>query len=175
MHAAVLSLLRSQAWAELSLPAVARAAGIHPATLYRRWGTLPDLLDDVVSERLATGSPLPDTGTLRGDLETWAEHMAADLTSSDGRVLVRAAVLAAGSPDRNGPIRPYPTGRARAIEQLLERARRRGEAAPDLLAVFELLILPVYGYALFDLPLPPGRPQLFVDRLLTMSEEVHSE
>ena len=94
VHRAVLDLLRDHDWHELSIPLVAERSGVHQATIYRRWGTLPVLIDDAVAEELARSAPVPNTGALRGDLEQYAVQAAESLTGPQGSVFVRAAVLA---------------------------------------------------------------------------------
>ena len=50
VHRAVVELVR-EGMADLTLPAVADRAGVSPSTLYRRWGSVPALLDDVAAGR----------------------------------------------------------------------------------------------------------------------------
>jgi AcrR family transcriptional regulator len=163
VHAATVRRLAGADWATTTLAAVARDAGVQPSSLYRRWGSLERLLGDVVETLLAEGSPLPDTGSLAEDLHRWATAMAADLAGPHGQVLVRVAVLRAGGgggaevPDRVGQ-----------IEALLDAARARGEATPSVPEVFELLVAPLYGYAIFA---PQGLPRapVLARRLLDLT------
>ncbi|HXT92366.1 MAG TPA: helix-turn-helix domain-containing protein, partial [Trebonia sp.] len=67
-HRAVLELLVERPWSEVTLPQVAERAGIHHATVYRRWGTLQSLVVDAVITRFYTDPPIRDTGSLRSDL-----------------------------------------------------------------------------------------------------------
>lgn len=53
----------------MTLPEVARRAGVHPGTLDLRWKTKAGLLAEAMLELTARLGPPPDTGTLRGDLE----------------------------------------------------------------------------------------------------------
>src|ERR1700741_373879 len=55
-------------------PAVAARAGVTPSTIYRRWGTLSQLLSDVALEKLRPETAPVDTGSLKGDLTLWLEH-----------------------------------------------------------------------------------------------------
>ena len=141
MHAATARRLAGDEWASTTLAAVARDAGVQPSSLYRRWGTFENLLGDLVESLLAEGSPLPDTGSLDEDLRRWAVGIADDLAGPYGQVLVRCAVLRAGA-DGGAEV----PERVDQIEALLGAARDRGEPAPSVLEVFELLIAPLYGY-----------------------------
>ncbi|WP_163573835.1 TetR/AcrR family transcriptional regulator [Fodinicola feengrottensis] len=162
VHAAVLELLAGQSWAEMTFPLVAEKSGVHPATLYRRWGSVSGLLEDVISARLERLSALPDTGSLRTDLAAWGAGLAADLAGVPGRVFLRAALLAQ-EPGSNGG---YMTGRTNDIQTMLDRATARGEHSPSLQEVFEILIAPIYAYALFNWDdVAPNRVVALVDRL----------
>src|SRR6201981_1442277 len=56
---------------ELTVPAVAARAGVTPSTIYRRWGTLSQLLSDVALEKLRPETAPGDTGSPQGDLTLW--------------------------------------------------------------------------------------------------------
>ncbi len=83
--------------AELTVAAVAARSGVHATSVYRRWGTLEALLLDVAVDRLSAASPMPDTGTLRGDLLDYACHAAHDLAQPDGLAFLRAVVSTSGA------------------------------------------------------------------------------
>ena len=165
VHDAVLSLLRQPDWSRVSLASVAGRAGVNTATLYRRWGSLPALVGEVLSARLAVSSPLPDTGTLAGDVHAYAEKIAADLADPDGTLLLRAAVLiGTGAPDlgRDDAVE----ARTAEVDAMLARARDRGEPCGDAQEFFECVTGPLYGYALFA---PAGlevRAPVLADRFL---------
>ena len=54
------------------MPVIAARAGVHPTTVYRRWPSLADLLGEVATSRFSGDIVVPDTGSLRGDLDRWA-------------------------------------------------------------------------------------------------------
>ena len=62
----------------VTIPAVARAAGVNPTTVYRRWGTVSALLADIARQRQETEAPRP-TGNLRADLENQAAWTLVDV------------------------------------------------------------------------------------------------
>jgi AcrR family transcriptional regulator len=169
VHRAVLDLLADHDWDQLSLPLVAQRAGVHPATLYRRWGTVPALLDDVVTEQLSRASAVPDTGTLRGDLERYAVQAARDVAGPLGIVFLRAATLAT----RSGQARSSPRYMARRgvqLQGMLDRAAARGEAPPTLVELLEVVLAPLYFHALFfNRPADDDHARRLVDRLLTLA------
>ena len=65
---ATADLLAEVGYEELTVEAVARRAGVHKTTVYRRWPTKPDLVADAARERSVQLVEVPDTGSLRGDL-----------------------------------------------------------------------------------------------------------
>src|ERR1700712_4957355 len=83
VHRAVEELLAEGPADALTMPVIAARAGVHPTTVYRRWGSLGDLLGEVATSRFSGDIVVPDTGTLRGDLERWASAVAVDLTDPD--------------------------------------------------------------------------------------------
>src|SRR5215213_7603578 len=93
VHEAALELLEKHHWEELSIPQVAEASGVHQATIYRRWGTMSGLLNDVVDEWSSTAALLPDTGSLREDLRLYAAAVAKSLEEGNVPLILRAVVM----------------------------------------------------------------------------------
>jgi AcrR family transcriptional regulator len=175
VHRAVLDLLADHDWDQLSLPLVAQRAGVHPATLYRRWGTVPALLDDVVTEQLSRASAVPDTGSLRGDLERYAVQAARDVAGPLGIVFLRAATLATRS-DQARPPPPYMARRGVQLQDMLDRAAARGETPPTLVELLEVVLAPLYFHALFfNRPADADHARTLVDRLLTLANDPRAE
>lgn len=175
VHRAALDLLGDHDWDQLSLPVVAQRAGVHPATLYRRWGSVPALLDDVVTEQLSRASAIPDTGSLRGDLEQYAVHAAGDVAGPLGIVFLRAAMLATRSDQARLPHR-YMAGRGAQLQAMLDRAATRGETPPTLVELLEVVLAPLYFHALFfNRPADADHAHALVDRLLTLTNDRQAE
>jgi AcrR family transcriptional regulator len=66
--AATLDLLASRGLAAMSIEEIAARAGVGKATIYRRWPSKGLLALDAFVASFQEQQPLPDTGTLRGDL-----------------------------------------------------------------------------------------------------------
>jgi AcrR family transcriptional regulator len=66
--AATADLLASRGLAAMSIEEIAARAGVGKATIYRRWPSKGLLALDAFVTLFAEQQPLPDTGTLRGDL-----------------------------------------------------------------------------------------------------------
>jgi AcrR family transcriptional regulator len=165
VHAAALELLEKHQWEELSIPLVAAASGVHQATIYRRWGTMSSLLNDVVTEWSATSAALPDTGSLRGDLQHYATAVAASLEEGNVPLILRAVVLEI-QPGERREASPAFVERERQLQTMLDRARERGEPVPTLTELLEVLVAPLYFHALFTTPMPKAESSRLVDRLL---------
>jgi len=170
VHDAVITLLQEKSVEELSIPAVAERSGVHQATIYRRWRSMPALLDDVVAEHLARSAPLPDTGSLRGDLDAYAEGVARGL-AGPFRVLVLRAAVVDIRPGDTSPLSGTLTERSQQLQTMLDRARARGETPPTVNELVELVLAPLYFYALFSRPAGSAQARRLVDRLLAVSGE----
>src|SRR5262249_23422510 len=66
--AATLAELADKGYAALTIDSVARRAGIHKTTIYRRWKDRESLVADVLGEHIAMDFPIPDTGSVETDL-----------------------------------------------------------------------------------------------------------
>jgi AcrR family transcriptional regulator len=84
--AAALEVLAERGYDQLELPEVARRAGVHATSVYRRWGSKARLVGEALLKRGRPLSPTPDTGSLRTDLE--------QLLVEGGALLRTPAVLA---------------------------------------------------------------------------------
>jgi AcrR family transcriptional regulator len=152
-----------------SMGEIAAHAGVNPTSLYRRWGDVKYLAAEVAFERVNRDFPIPDTGTLRGDMLGWASAAARHMSERKTSMLLR--VVAAGTqsfPERALPIEQ----RSKDLEVMLERARARGEAAPDLLEVLEIVMAPIYLRLLFMGPIrdPSFYAARLVDRALALAQ-----
>lgn len=165
VHAATLTLLETHPWEDLNVPLVAERSGVHQATIYRRWGTMSALLNDVVNEWSATTASLPDTGDLREDLDIYAAAVATSLEEGNVPLLLRAVVMEI-RPGEQRDVSPAFRERERQLQTMLDRAQARGERTPTLAELLELVVAPLYFYALFSEPLPASEATLLVDRLL---------
>ena len=147
------------------MPLVAERSGVHQATIYRRWGTMSELLNDLVIERLVTAGPVPDTGTLHEDLLGYATMVAASLEEELVPLILRATVLEI-RPGEARQSSPAFLERERQLQVMLDRAEARGEQVPTLAELLEVVVAPLYFYALFTTPVPAKETGRFVDRLL---------
>lgn len=170
VHRAVIDLLKEFPADDVTIALIAERSGVHQATIYRRWGTVPVLLQDVVEPGPARSSPLPDTGSLRGDIEEYAVGVAGSLSGPLGVLMLRAAVSAIPPDQERGPSMVLTERRAQ-LEQMLDRARIRGEFPPTVDELLELVVAPLYFRALFGPPPSTEDARHLVDRLTALSRQ----
>ncbi|AKS05460.1 TetR/AcrR family transcriptional regulator [Pseudomonas trivialis] len=89
VHSAVRELLEAHERSSVTVPMIAARAGVTPSTIYRRWGDLSVLLADVALARMRPDSEPANTGSLRGDLQAWAEQYLDEMSSEPGRNMMR--------------------------------------------------------------------------------------
>ncbi|MEV0078273.1 TetR/AcrR family transcriptional regulator [Nocardia neocaledoniensis] len=168
VHEAATALIRERGYGNFTVGEVAARAGVADSSIYRRWGSLEALLADVTLTRLNTQSPMPDTGSLDGDLRAYAATVAREITGPDGLAVVRLAVaLSSNGLDGQQPFADLGAERMRQLQTMLDRASERGERAPDATGVLDHLLAPMYIRVLFGMvPLTPDYLDGLVDRLL---------
>ncbi|MEU5656853.1 TetR/AcrR family transcriptional regulator [Streptomyces sp. NPDC047737] len=167
VHRAVTDLIGERGYGNFTIGEVAARAGVADSSIYRRWGNLETLLTDVALTRLNSQSPMPDTGSLAGDLRTYAANVAREITGPDGPAVLHLAV-ALSSNGQQG-LRAGDDLRAermRQLQSMLDRAGERGEHAPDAFDVLDHVLAPMYIRVLFGMELTPEYVEGLVDRLL---------
>src|ERR1039458_6440692 len=73
----------------LRIEDVAARANVHKTTVYRRWPTKADLVHETLHATFKESMPIPNTGSLRGDLLVVADQMLGFSVSANGQALVR--------------------------------------------------------------------------------------
>jgi hypothetical protein len=100
--------------------------------------------------------PVPDTGSLRGDLKEFCEGVRAKLTSNHGKAMLKSLVAAVDqSPEIIETVQRFWRERRDVGGQLVERWIGRGVLRPETDAdlLVELILAPIYLRVLF-----PGGP-----------------
>jgi len=72
-------------YAALRVEEVAERAGVNKTTIYRRWPGKAELVADAIREYVGGQAPLPDTGSLRGDLIAYLTDLASGRQSPEIR------------------------------------------------------------------------------------------
>ncbi|MET8828061.1 TetR/AcrR family transcriptional regulator [Streptomyces sp. NPDC004610] len=153
----------------VGIPEIARRAGVHETSVYRRWGTREHLVVDALLAYSEEQLHIPDTGTLREDLIAFADSLAAYLDSPFGKALVRAMAAAADAPDLVESREEFWTSRFELARVMIDRAVTRGELphGTDPALVLETLIAPLHFRVLLTRrPLDTDLSSTLVDLLL---------
>ncbi|MGW7271945.1 TetR/AcrR family transcriptional regulator [Streptomyces sp. NPDC054864] len=167
VHQAVTDLINERGYGNFTVGEVAARAGVADSSIYRRWGNLETLLTDVALTRLNAQSPMPDTGSLDGDLRTYAAQVAREITGPDGLLLLRLAVALSNNGEQAIQAgEKLRAERTRQLQSMLDRAQERGEHAPDAFGVLDHILAPMYIRVLFGMELTPDYVDGLVDRML---------
>jgi AcrR family transcriptional regulator len=145
--AATLAELAESGYSALSLENVARRAGVHKTTLYRRWGTREELVLETMLDRAAQRVSVPDTGSLRQDLLELARTAAANAATPEVAAMARAVAAQAPHDQRLAAAnRRFWDERLELDRVIVERAIERGEVAiaTDPHRVIEFVLGPIH-------------------------------
>jgi AcrR family transcriptional regulator len=141
---ATLQVLGEHGADELTIGELAARAGVHETSIYRRWGSRENVIIDALLSTSEALLPIPDTGSLRGDLIAFATSLGSYLNSTLGRALVRAL---ASSTDRamDAPREQFWEARYVLASQMIKRAIERDEVpeTTDPRLALEALIAPL--------------------------------
>jgi AcrR family transcriptional regulator len=174
-HQAILDaankILEERGFVDLTMDEVAQRAGVSKPTIYRRWPTKGTLVFEAFSADFLTRQPLPDTGTLRGDLlaalRAWIRVVKGTVT---GRTLRGLIAEVQRDVELADIWREQFTGPVRAQHRtMINRAVERGEVSPaaDPDVVLDLLYGSAYHRLLQShLPLTDRFAQAVVDTVV---------
>lgn len=148
---ATLAELVAHGYQGLTVEGVAARSGVHKTTLYRRWGNAEGLVADALE--LASGEPwpVPDTGTIAGDLRALAREVLTGFTDPAAGPVATAFVAAAvQNPAAGRALHAFFQARHEQSAPIVDRAIARGElpAGTDPVEVVRVAIAPLY-YRLF--------------------------
>lgn len=141
VRAATLAELSRTGFANLTIDAVAKAAGVSRPTIYRRWPSKAALLQAVVEPLLETYDADPDTGTVSGDLLALMVLIRDNTACPEGRAMITAATT--GAPELQEMVRAANARTLAPFHRALDRAVQRGELGSDH-------DLPVIAYVIFQ-------------------------
>jgi AcrR family transcriptional regulator len=125
------AVLREAGYSGFSIEAVARRARAGKPTIYRWWPSKAALLIEVYQrqKRVAT----PDTGKIEDDLVGFLRNLFAHWRDTSSGNVFRSLVAEAQSDEAAAvALSDYARGRRAHTGQMIERAKARGEVAPDI-------------------------------------------
>jgi AcrR family transcriptional regulator len=135
-------------YGRMSVDSIVRRAGVGKAAVYRRWASKDAMAVALISEVALSGAPLPDTGSLRGDLLALLTGLHKGMRHPLASRIIPAVVAEAGhDPELERMLRDTVEASRRASgEHIVHRAVARGELPNDCdtdLAL-DLMIAPLY-------------------------------
>jgi len=146
LRGAALELLGEIGYDRLSIDAVAARAKASKMTIYRRWSGKAELVVDAISSLHKPGE-VPDTGSLRGDLEAMARRSDNADTRFDAQLMLGLVTAVARDPELRQVIREQFLGRGGVqVREVFERAVARGEIPAGrnldlLISVFPAMVI----------------------------------
>lgn len=144
---AAAELLTDVGYDKMRVEDVADRAGVHKTTVYRRWPTKAALTADAIALNSADAVPIPDTGTIEGDLKLLAREIAVNIGTESGSRRSRSVAAAAASSDELATaMHTFWAHRLTLSGQVVERAIQRGElpASSDANLIIETVIGPLW-------------------------------
>ncbi|MGW6121225.1 TetR/AcrR family transcriptional regulator [Nocardia sp. NPDC055165] len=139
--------LAERGYQDLSMEAVAQRAGVHKTTVYRRWRGPEGLVADALERASQQPWPIPDTGTLTGDLRALTELLRQGFTDPESGSLA-TAFIAAGMqhPEAADALRGFYAARHDEAAAIVARAVARGEVHPEVDAaeIIRLAVAPLF-------------------------------
>ncbi len=168
MEAAVAEFAASN-FGEFTLEAAAARAGVELLWVKQTWASSAGLLTEALRDFGARHMPLPDTGTLRGDLLDYAKSYAAMVSSPMGRRLVDSVIVKPEDWDLSASRPTYLEKRDLRMADVIQRGIARGECSGDIdpVRVIDLIetavCLPIM---LYDRPILDEDCEFVVDTIL---------
>lgn len=144
---ATVAELSEQGYAAFSVENVARRAGVHKTTVYRRWPDRDQLIADALADSVAADLPIPDTGSIEGDLRALATSLASWVKSAGGRAILAVLLSdAVGLPQPPDALRHIFRDHIRGALPIVARAVARGELprGTDPAEMIKTLVAPIY-------------------------------
>jgi AcrR family transcriptional regulator len=125
---------------------IARQAGVHDTSIYRRWPTKEHLIFDALLDYSRERLPIPDTGTLRADLVAYMALVINNAATPIAQALIKAMAVTHDDAAMAAGRAQFWQFRFDQTRVMLDRAVTRGELAPDTdpLAALELITGALY-------------------------------
>jgi AcrR family transcriptional regulator len=128
---ATIELIAEVGFDRMTMDKVAARAKASKATIYRRWSDKTALTLDALRRHSSAIHSVADTGTLRGDLETYVGEAVTATQSVNGSLLIGLLAVAAHDPELSAVLtKQFHDEQVPTLTELVDRARARGEIRP---------------------------------------------
>lgn len=130
---------------DLTVSRIAKAADVHPTSIYRRWGSREHLLSESIDRLIKVDQNVIDTGDLETDLVEFATWLRAFLRTPVGRTLAYLTTTKP-TPEDFTERKEFWSTRFSQVVALIERAKGRGElpTAVDPVLLLTAITAPVH-------------------------------
>jgi AcrR family transcriptional regulator len=129
---ATMALLLDVGLGALTIEAIAAKARVGKQTIYRWWPSKGAVVLEALTEYAEAEVPVPDTGTLQGDLEKFMVTTFRRGREPSANALLRAVMAEAQRDEAVADLlRDFTRTRRNALTEILKRARARGELPKD--------------------------------------------
>jgi AcrR family transcriptional regulator len=143
---AAMAELAENGYAGTRIESIAARAGVALSTVYRRWGNVDGLIQDLV-DGITVEQPIPDSGSLESDLAEVGRIIIGLHRHPVHRPWMDALIMTAiREPDSRRLLSETIQARIRRAAIVVERAIERGEVPPDTCGheVIRMLAAPFY-------------------------------
>jgi AcrR family transcriptional regulator len=163
-----LQALAEHGYSGLTISEIARRSGVHATSIQRRWVALENVLLEAVLGYSQQKLPIPNTGSLRGDLLAFGRSLTRYLATPIGETVLRTLAAAEDNPTLAANRAQIIKARYDATRVMGERAAERGELRPgiDPQIAVELLVAPLNLRKLTRQPIDDSFIKNLVDTLL---------
>jgi AcrR family transcriptional regulator len=139
---AVEELVAEKGRERVTIPMVAERAGVNPTSVYRRWGDLQTMINDIATYRLDPARPIPELGTLKADLAQWAREIVEHYQNPTNAALLRGGAASAGETESD-----CLRNRRAEAGMMVERYGKSSPITPD--DVINHLVAPIIYRVIF--------------------------
>jgi AcrR family transcriptional regulator len=130
---ATIQLLAEVGFDRMTMDTVALRAKASKATIYRHWPDKTALVLDALRRRGSLVPDIADTGSLRGDLESYIRESVAATVGIAGRLVAGLLAVASRDPELGALLaQQFHYEQLPAINAIIDRARERGEISPNV-------------------------------------------
>lgn len=153
---ATVALLVERGLEGFSVREIAVRAGVDQSTIHRRWGSRQNVLLDALLSAVDAAVPVPDTGTLDGDMTSLLEELVSFYGTPLGTVIGRLSLAPLTDPVAENVRLHMWHERIASVTPIFTRAVERHElpSTVDATAATELLLAPLH-LRLLTLARPP--------------------
>lgn len=139
---AVEELVQEKGRERVTIPMVAERAGVNPTSVYRRWGDLQTMINDIATYRLDPTRPIPEHGSIRADLTEWAREIVEHYRNPTNAALLRGGAASAGETESD-----CTRNRRAEAGMIVERYGAGSPVTPD--QVIDHLVAPIIYRVIF--------------------------